>query len=185
MESPFYHARIPGHLGAPWQTRGVSRAFVKEDTETAPLVPRRAPLPEGVRNYVTRRGLSLLRAELDALLAELSAEERANAGGTPVSASLRARIMELEGRIASAEPVEPSPGEHEVVRFGVAVTVRAADGGERSYRIVGVDEANAAEGLIAFVAPLSRALLGKRVGDEVVVKTPRGEEELEILAISP
>jgi transcription elongation factor GreB len=163
----------------------VSRAFVKEDAEVAPLVPRRAPLPEGTRNYVTRRGLALLRDELDALLSALAAEERTNAGGPAASAALRERIQELEGRLASAEPVDPPAGELEVVRFGLSVTVRGADGAERTYRIVGVDEANATEGLIAFVAPLARALLGKRAGDEVTLRTPRGEEELEIVAISP
>jgi transcription elongation factor GreB len=158
---------------------------VKEDAETAPLVPRRAPLPEGARNYVTRRGLLLLRDELATLLAALSAEERSGAGGHAASTALRERIQELEGRLATAEPVEPASGELDVVRFGISVTVRASGGGERTYRIVGVDEANATEGLIAFVAPLARALLGKRVGDEVVLRTPRGEEELEIVAVSP
>ncbi len=156
---------------------------MKEDAETAPLVPRRAPLPEGSRNYVTRRGLELLRAELDGLLASLAAEERTQAAGTAASAALRERIQELEGRLASAEPVDPPPGD--VVRFGLAVTVRHPDGAHRCYRIVGVDEANASEGLIAFVAPLARALLGKRAGDEVTLKTPRGDEELEIVAVSP
>jgi transcription elongation factor GreB len=174
-----------GQLLGPWQTSRVSRAFVKEDAETAPLVPRRAPLPEGARNYVTRRGLALLRAEQDELLAQLSAEERASPSVLPSSATLRARILELEGRLASAELVDPPPGELEVVRFGLSVTVRSADGTERSVRIVGVDEANAAEGRIAFVAPVARALLGKRAGETTLVKTPRGEEELEIVEIAP
>jgi transcription elongation factor GreB len=163
----------------------VSRAFVKEDAEAAPLVPRRAPLPEGARNYVTRRGLALLRSERDDLLAQLSAEEHGNTASPATSAALRARILELEGRLASAEPVEPPPGELELVRFGLSVSVRSADGAVRTVRIVGVDEANAAEGRIAFVAPVARALLGKRVGETTVVKTPRGEEELEIVAIAP
>jgi transcription elongation factor GreB len=157
---------------------------VKEDAETAPLVPRRAPLPDGVQNYVTQRGLALLRAELAALLSALSAEERSGAGSQATSAALRERIQELEGRLATAQPVDPAQGELDVVRFGLSVTLRLANGDERTYRIVGVDEANATEGLIAFVAPLARALLGKRVGDVVLLKTPRGEEELEILAIS-
>jgi transcription elongation factor GreB len=162
----------------------VSRAFVKEDVEAAPLVPRRAPLPEGVRNYVTPRGLALLREELAHLASALSAEERSGAGGPAAGAALRVRIRELEGRLAAAELVDPTKGEPDVVRFGVRTTVRQADGGERTYRIVGVDEADATQGLIAFVAPLARALLGKHVGDEVVVKTPRGEEALEILSVS-
>ena len=69
------------------------------------------------------------------------------------------------------------------MRFGAEVTVRAEDGSERSYRLVGVDEAEPAAGSIAFVSPLARALLGKRLGDVVTVRTPRAEEELEILKV--
>ena len=58
-----------------------------------------------------------------------------------------------------------------------------AGGVARTYRIVGVDEANPAQGLIAFVAPVARALLGKRLGEVVSWRSPRGEEELEIARI--
>ena len=61
--------------------------------------------------------------------------------------------------------------------------MRGESGGERRYEIVGVDEADVAHGRVAFVAPLARALLGKRVGDVALLRTPRGEEELEVLAI--
>jgi len=161
----------------------VSRAFVKEDAEAAPVVPRRAPLPEGVRNYVTPRGLRLLQEELAALHESLVVLERAEGAGRSESAALRARIAELEGRIASAEPIDAATGLPGVVRFGARVTVRGEDGAERSYRLVGVDEANAAEGRVAFVSPLARAVLGKRAGDVVTWRTPRGEEELELVAV--
>lgn len=161
----------------------MSRAFVKEDAEAAPVVPRRAPLPEGVHNYVTPRGLRLLREELAALHESLVARERAEGAGRSDSAALRERIAELEGRIASAEPIDATAGLPGVVRFGARVTVRGEDGGERSYQLVGVDEANAADGRVAFLSPLARAVLGKRVGDVVAWRTPRGEEELELVAI--
>jgi transcription elongation factor GreB len=161
----------------------VSRAFVKEDTEAAPLVPRRAPLPEGTRNYVTPRGLRLLRAELDGLLAEIASREQGTVSASNDLLTLRARISELEARLASAELVDPAQGALDIVRFGARVTVRLADGAERTYRIVGVDEANAAEGRLAFVAPLARALIGKRAGDVISWRTPRGEDEVEILSL--
>jgi transcription elongation factor GreB len=164
-------------------TSRVSRAFVKEDTEGAPLVPRRAPLPEGTRNYVTPRGLRLLRAELDGLLAELSAREGRSGSSASDLLAVRARIAELEARLASAELVDPAQGALDIVRFGARVAVRFADGAERAYRIVGVDEANAAEGRLAFVAPLARALIGKRAGDVVSWRTPRGEDEVELLSL--
>ena len=156
---------------------------MKEDAEPAPLVPRRAPLPEGARNYVTPRGLALLRSELERLRAELAGSERSADVASAESVALRARIAELESRLASAELVDPTEGASGVVRFGARVRVRSADGSERSYRIVGVDEANVAQGRIAFVAPLARALLGRRIGDVVPWKTPRGEDEVEVAAI--
>jgi transcription elongation factor GreB len=157
----------------------VSRAFVKEDTQAAPLVPRRPPLPPGVRNYVTTRGLALLRSELEGLLGELAGRS----GGDVETAALRQRIAELEERLSSAELVESAQGSTELVRFGARVTVRGGDGGERTFRIVGVDEANASEGRVAFIAPLARAVLGKSRGEMVVARTPRGDEELEIVEL--
>lgn len=160
----------------------MSRAFVKDDAEAPPLLRPRAPLPDGVRNYVTRRGLALLRAELETLLAELGERERG--GGTASElVALRGRIAELEARLASAEPVDAADGPRDVVRFGARVKVLGSDDVERTYRIVGVDEANPSAGLIAFVAPVARALLGKRVGEVVSWRAPRGEEELEVVEI--
>ena len=63
------------------------------------------------------------------------------------------------------------------------MTVRAESGRERYFQIVGVDEADASKERVAFVSPLARAVLGKRVGDVAVVKAPRSEEELEVVAI--
>jgi transcription elongation factor GreB len=154
----------------------MSKAFTSEETRDAPeLVRPRAPLPAGVPNYVTARGLAQLRAELEALPAGPAGAERASA--------LAERRAALEERIASAELVAPPPfGARAAVRFGAAVTVAGAEG-ERRYRIVGVDEADPALGRIAFTSPLARALVGRSVGDEVLVQAPRGVDALEILAV--
>ncbi len=71
-----------------------------------------------------------------------------------------------------------------VVRFGMAVTVRGSDGIDKTFRIVGVDEADASCGDVAFTSPIARALLGREVGDEVTRLTPRGNASLEIVAIA-
>ncbi len=165
----------------------MSKAFTKEDAvETAIVVPGRAPLPAGASNYVTPRGLELLRAESREL-----ARERAEAEGgldgadrTHALAVLNRRKADLDERLASAVVVSAPEEPGDEVRFGAAVSVRGEDGRERSYRIVGVDEANPSEGRIAFVSPLARALLGRRAGDAATVRTPRGDEELEVLAVS-
>lgn len=165
----------------------MSKAFTKDDDAgEAPLVvPRRAPLPEGVPNYVTERGLAALHAELVELVAERAhkADGRSDSELSRELLPLSARIAELEARIASAARVDVGAAGHDEVRFGAFVTVRYASGVERTHQIVGVDEANAAGGRVAFVAPLARALLGKRAGDDAVVTTPHGEEELEVVAV--
>lgn len=162
----------------------VSKAFKGEDASEAPLVvPPRAPLPPGVDNYVTPSGLAALRGEHERLLVErakLEASEN-EADRTRSLALAAARIAALEERLASAHLVDPSSQPQDEVRFGATVRVRAGGGETRQYRIVGVDEADAAEGRIAFVAPLARALLGKQAGDTAVVRTPRGNEELGIV----
>ena len=99
---------------------------------------------------------------------------------------LQARIAELETRLSTAQLVPPSEARGHEVRFGARVRVRNEAGDERSYQIVGVDEADIAHGLISFIAPIARALIGRRIGELAVVKTPRTqnqEEELEVLAI--
>jgi transcription elongation factor GreB len=164
----------------------VSKAFTKEESaEALVVVPPRAPLPPGVPNYVTPRGLERLRAEARDLAEERSAAETGLQGAdrTRALAVLARRRADLDERIASAVVVEAPEQPSEEVRFGAEVTVRGEDGDERRYTIVGVDEADARSGLIAFVSPVARALLGRQVGDAATVVTPRGSEELEVISV--
>ena len=126
------------------------------------MVRHRASLPNGVPNYVTQRGMRLLREQLAA------------AEGT--------RRVELERRVAGAV-VAPPPGDRGEIRFGARVVLRNADGQLRAIQIVGVDEAEPAAGRVAFVAPLARALLGHRIGDTVTVRSPGGTDELAVTAV--
>lgn len=159
----------------------MSKAFTKDDDGGADvLVVPRAPLPECSPNYVTARGLGLLQAEREQLL-------RARPVEPGEKAALAQRLAELEARLASAELVEHGSHPPEDVRFGANVRVRHESGKEATYRIVGVDEADAAHGRLAFSSPLARALLGKRVGDVVEIRTPRHPasvtEEIELCAL--
>jgi transcription elongation factor GreB len=163
----------------------VSKAFTREDEAELPLiVAPRAPLPEGVPNYVTARGLARLREELAELGLERANLERDLEGvhRTQALAALAMRRAELEQRITSAELVAPPLEPDDTVRFGAIVAVEG-EGGVRRFAIVGVDEADASHGRIAFVSPLARALLGRTVGDTVHVLTPRGEEVVEIVSV--
>jgi transcription elongation factor GreB len=142
----------------------VSKAFTKDDRPDEPVVVRHRPaLPEGLPNYVTRRGLQALHDRLAMTEPGL-------------------RRAELEQRIATAVLVAP-PARREEIRFGAHVKTRDGAGALRQVQIVGVDEADPGTGLVAFLAPLARALLGREVGDRVTVRTPGGTEELEVLAV--
>jgi transcription elongation GreA/GreB family factor len=74
----------------------------------------------------------------------------------------------------------PEPADTTTARFGSTVTVEREDGTSRTYRIVGEDEADPAAGSISYVSPMARALMGKGVGDAVVV----AGAEVEITAIA-
>ena len=168
----------------------MSKAFTQEDGGDEPVVVApRAPLPPGVPNRVTPRGLALLRAELAALEEERSRILAAEDDGDRRRrlARVETRLGELVPRLASAEVVDPRSRPRDEVRFGASVTIAVTDGPgageERRFRIVGVDEADPSQGLVAFLAPLARAVLGRRIGDVVTVDLPRGEEEIEVVEI--
>jgi transcription elongation factor GreB len=161
----------------------MSKAFTSEETADDPLVVApRPPLPAGVPNYVTRRGLARLREELELL--ERQRGELSDSGDAGARLpTLVKRLAELAARIGGAVEVDEAaqpPGE---VRFGATVTVEDERGQRRRYQIVGVDEADARDGRVAFTSPLARALLGRKVGETASLRSPRGEEELMVLAI--
>jgi transcription elongation factor GreB len=161
----------------------VSKAFTKEsDDDAGDVTPHRAraPLPAGVSNYVTPRGLRLLREELAGLEAARDAAPDAGSRSGP----LAARIAELAARVGSAVVLEAPSEPTDEVRFGALVVVRDDRGHERRLQIVGVDEADAAAGRIAFVSPFARALLGRRLGEIATVRTPKGEEEVELVSVT-
>ena len=95
------------------------------------------------------------------------------------------RIRFLTKRLDIAEVVDPSLHHgNEQVFFGATVRYASDHGDERTIRIIGVDEAESAQGEVSWIAPIARALLKARVGDEVRLTTPRGVEVLEVLEVS-
>ena len=154
----------------------MSRAFVKEDAaENVEDLPER-PV-SGHPNYVTAQGLALMEAELARLAHDHAA---ALAATDRVALARTARDLRYwTARRASAELIPPADGCHEV-RFGCTVTLRRDDGRQQTFRIVGEDEAEPAKGTLSYVAPLARALIGKKVGDVV----PAGHDQAEVIAIA-
>lgn len=168
----------------------MSSAFLKNETADAPVViPARAPLPPGTPNYVTPEGLDLLRTELTDLetqRAHLQADATADENERSRQlALLNGCIANLNQRISIAKVVEMQ--EQERVRFGATVSLKIQmgklAGTERHFTLVGVDQANAAQGLIAFTAPLARAMQGKRVGETVSWPSPQGQQVMEVVSI--
>ena len=93
------------------------------------------------------------------------------------------RIRYLQKRLPQLKVVDTRPGDSEKVFFSAEVTLEDEQGNERIYRIVGADEFDAKKNWISVDSPMSRALLGKALGDEVRVRTPGGERLWYILDI--
>ncbi|AHX12184.1 transcription elongation factor [Dyella jiangningensis] len=161
----------------------MSRSFVKDADESAGDRLPDIPLSEHA-NYVTPRGLTQLRARLIAVRERRDAL-RVAADTLPQQSELAAVERELRwlnARVGSAIEVDLSQQPRDRVAFGALVTVDS-DEGEARYRIVGEDEADVEHGLVSYMSPLAVALLGARVGDEVVWQRPAGDLTVEIVAI--
>jgi transcription elongation factor GreA len=97
---------------------------------------------------------------------------------------IEGRVAELEDKIARSEVIDISALGGKSVKFGATVTVVDEDTDEElTYQIVGETEADIKAGRLSITAPLSRALIGKEVGDSVEVSTPAGEKGYEILKV--
>ena len=99
-------------------------------------------------------------------------------------ALLDGRMRYLEGRIGYAQVIDPSTVKESKITFGATVTLNDVDNDtEVVYHIVGEDESDATSGKISISAPIARAMLGKRKGDEVIVKLPKGDREYEVVRV--
>lgn len=97
---------------------------------------------------------------------------------------IEAKIREYEAKLALAQVIDPTELDGEMVRFGATVTLEDVDSGEElTYTIVGEHEADIKNKRISVTAPVARALIGKSVGDEVNVQTPKGSRAFEIVDV--
>ncbi len=148
----------------------MSRAFVK-DAEYLEELPER-PVSEHP-NDVTEAGLAQIEHAVQAA-SEAYARAQASADRAALAAARR-DLRYWTARRATARVV-PAPADPSEVRFGTAVTIMRDDGREQTFRIVGEDEADPAQGSVSHASPLARAMFGKRVGD--VVRAGAGEAEI-------
>ena len=99
-------------------------------------------------------------------------------------AFLEGRIQELEYLLQNAVIIEEISGVREVVEIGVNVTIQEAELPPETYKLVGAKEADPRNGRISHESPIGKALIGKRVSEDVLVQTPGGQIRLKILEIS-
>jgi transcription elongation factor GreB len=166
----------------------VSKAFTREsdesDSEEIPSV--RFQLPSGARNYITKQGADRLRQSLK----ELLEKRRVGANlGNNADPEKKAEQRQIESAIRKLQLILDSvvvaeiPDDRERVAFGASVVVRHNDGEEENYQIVGINESDPTQGRISWIAPLARALLGRKAGDIVRFRSPAGDKELKILKV--
>ena len=97
---------------------------------------------------------------------------------------IEGRVGELEDKLARAEVIDPASVSGDRVMFGAQVLLVDEDTEEEAtYRIVGQDESDVAQGLLSVSSPLARAMIGKRVSDQIEVDAPGGARYYEILRI--
>ena len=151
--------------------------------------------------FITPQGFARLRAEYDQLF---SVERPKMVETVAWAASLgdrsenadylygKRRLREIDRKLThlarvmkAAKIVDPArQPSRDQVRFGATVELADEDDNRRTLTIVGDDETDASAGRIGWSAPLARALIGARVGDERIVRLPAGEKSYEVMAIS-
>lgn len=180
----------------------MSKAFTKEsddDNDDGPELGDDAGIPGGFTNYITPGGHKRLNEEftrlwkvdrpkvVDTVAWAASNGDRSENGdyiyGKRKLREIDRRIRFLSKRLDSAVVVNNAGKTHDKVYFGATVTVADESGAERTVSIVGVDELDPARGRVSWISPIATALLKASVGDVVTMRTPRGTEELEVIAL--
>jgi len=177
----------------------LSKAFVQEsdspEEEDAPPPP-----PSGGKHYITPAGYARLRDEYQQLFSverpavvevvswAAGNGDRSENGdylyGKKRLREIDRRLRFLGRRLRDLTVVDPRQQPDKTrTFFGASVTYVDEADKERTVTIVGEDEVDPANGLVSFISPVARALMRTRVGDTVTLHTPRGPQEIEVLAI--
>ncbi|MGH8708702.1 MAG: transcription elongation factor GreB [Burkholderiales bacterium] len=177
----------------------MSKAFVKESGGDEEDLRTRAETPVPAKNYITPAGFARLDAERRRLVererpevvravsaAAANGDRSENADylyGKKRLREIDRRVRFLIKRLEAAEVVHSSGRDTDQVFFGAAVTIRSKKE-TRVVRIVGIDEVDPARGQVSWISPIARALLKARAGDSVTLRSPAGEEPIEIIEVS-
>lgn len=179
----------------------MSKAFTKEnpdapDDDEDIVLPA---LPAGTKNYMTPGGHGRLKTELGHLITvdrpevtrvvswAASNGDRSENGdylyGKKRLREIDRRMRYLVQRLDAAEVIDPTTRDTDQVFFGATVSVVNQRNQQKTISIVGLDEVDPQRGYVSWVSPIARALTKNREGDTVMLPTPGGIEELEILAV--
>ena len=181
----------------------MSKAFTREDDtpeEDFEGDEEQNPIPPGAKNYLTPAGWRRMRDEVSWLVKTERPEVTAvvswaaklgdrseNADyqyGKKRLREIDRRIRYLTKRLEAAEVVDPATREEtDQVFFGATVTYATTLGAEQTVRIVGLDEMDPAQHYVSWISPIARALIKAREGDRVQLRTPGGDEEIEIIEV--
>jgi len=181
----------------------VSKAFTREDDapeEDFEGDEEANPIPAGSKNYMTPAGWRRMRDELSWLVkterpnvtsvvswAAKLGDRSENADyqyGKKRLREIDRRIRYLTKRLEAAEVVDPATREDtDQVFFGATVTFATREGNEQTVRIVGIDEMDPGKHYVSWVSPVARALIKAREGDTVNLRTPAGDQDIEILEV--
>lgn len=178
----------------------MSKAFIRDESGAAEEEDAAAPqaAPRG-KNYITPAGYARLEAELRVLV-EVERPEvvktvawAASLGDRSENADYiygKRRLREIDRRVRflvkrleSAQIVHSAGRDTDQIFFGATVKVRT-QAQTREITIVGVDEADPTRGQVSWISPMAKALLKAREGDVVTLRSPAGEERLEIMEVS-
>ena len=176
----------------------MSKAFTKEDTEAPDEEIEVPAVPAGSKNYISPDGFARLEAELRELVEVERPEvvktvawaasngDRSENGdyiyGKKRLREIDRRVRFLIRRLENAEVVRSSGRDTDQVFFGARVKIRG--GSEvREITILGLDEVDPRHGIVSWISPIAKALIKAREGDTVTLRTPAGEEKLEILEV--
>jgi transcription elongation factor GreB len=181
----------------------VSKAFTREDDAPEDDFDGdddANPIPPGSKNYLTPLGWRRMRDELTWLVkterpevtgvvswAAKLGDRSENADYQYGKRRLREidrRIRYLTKRLEAAEVVDPATREDtDQVFFGATVTYANRAGEEQVVRIVGIDETDPSRHCVSWISPIARALIKAREGDTVVLRTPGGDEEIQVVEV--
>ena len=161
----------------------MSRAFVKESDGALDPLPDLPISPHP--NYVTPQGLAALQARLQIRQADLTAlRARPDRLDKLPEAAAERDIRSVEARLRTAQVIDPAAQPLTAMVFGLIATVQDEAGQRRRFQIVGEDEADASQGLIAPQSPLARALIGARPGDELLWPRRAGTVTLTLISLT-